>query len=128
MRYSLIFCMPKLLEFVSRQLCGKTGSPANSEVSRDELREKCKWKWAIVNGVKGYKVTSKKNGNSIFLPAAGYRYGTNLNYSGSYGYYWSGSLGESYSDGAYRLGFNSGRCGWLYGNRYYGRSVRPVCE
>ena len=30
----------------------------------------CTWSWTTENGVKGYKVTSKKNENSIFLPAS----------------------------------------------------------
>ena len=38
-----------------------------------ELIDNCTWLWAEEKGVKGYKVTSKKNSNSIFLPAAGKR-------------------------------------------------------
>ena len=112
MRYSLIFCMPKSLEFVSCQLCGKTGSPANSEVSRDELRNSCTLTWTTQNGVNGYTVTGA-NGNSIFLPAAGYRYGTNLYGSGSY---------------AYGLYFSSGYYDWGNFYRYYGLTVCPVSE
>lgn len=37
-----------------------------------ELLKKCTWTWTSVNHKKGYKVTSKLNGNSIFLPAASY--------------------------------------------------------
>lgn len=35
-----------------------------------ELMESCEWKWIKINGIKGYKIIGK-NGNSIFLPAAG---------------------------------------------------------
>ena len=91
-----------------------------------ELINKCTWTWTTVNGKNGYKVVSKVNGNSIFLPAAGYRYGTSLGSAGSYGFYWSGSLGESYSYYARYLLFNSGHRGTSNHNRRYGRSVRPV--
>ncbi len=94
---------------------------------QDELFDKCKWSWTTQNGVKGYKVTSKKNGNSIFLPAAGYRNGSSLNDAGAYGYYWSSSLYSGYSNYAYRLYFYSGSVDWNSYYRYYGQSVRPVC-
>ena len=94
-----------------------------------ELLNNCTWTWTTQNGIKGYKVTSKTNGNSIFLPAAGYRYGTGLDLSGSNGFYWSSSLGGYYgSNGAYNLDFGSGGCGWDDDLRCYGQSVRPVSE
>ena len=82
--------------------------------------------WTTQNGVKGYKVISKKNGNSIFLPAAGYRSRSSLIYAGSNGVYWSSLLNTGYSDNAFILDLD-----WrgVYSN-YYGRtlglSVRPV--
>ena len=99
-----------------------------TKTEQDELRTNCTWTWTTQNGVYGYKVTSKTNGNSIFLPAAGDRSGTYLNYSGSYGYYWSSSLGGSRSSIAYFLGFYSGSYDWGNSNRDYGHSVRPVSE
>ncbi len=92
-----------------------------------ELRKHCKWKWTTQNGVKGFKVTSKTNGNSIFLPAAGYRDGTSVLSVGSCGYYWSSSLYESYPSDAYCLLFNSGNVDWYFNDRDYGHSVRAVC-
>ena len=56
--------------------------------------------WTTVNGVYGRKITSKSNGNSIFLPAAGVHNETSLRYAGSGGYYWSRTLGKSGSDEA----------------------------
>ncbi len=56
----------------------------------DELCDECSWKWTTINGRNGYKVTGP-NGNSIFLPAAGSREGTSLNYAGEIGRYRSGS-------------------------------------
>ena len=93
-----------------------------------ELLNNCTWTWTTQNGVNGCKVTSKRNGNSIFLPAAGYRYGDNLDSAGSYGYYWSGSLGTYYSDYAYLVYFSSDSVGWESYDRCSGQSVRAVCE
>lgn len=94
---------------------------------QDELRNNCTWTWATQNGVDGYKVTSKSNGNSIFLPAAGSRGDSSLNNAGSYGYYWSSSLSTSNTSDAYCLYFDSSYVDWYFYDRYYGRSVRPVC-
>ena len=99
-----------------------------TKAEQDELRNNCTWTWTIQNGVNGYKVTSKTNGNSIFLPAAGSRCGTSLNGSGSGGDYWSSSLSESSSEDAYHLYSDSGGYDWYYGNRYDGRCVRPVSK
>ena len=104
---------------------GSWRMPTRAEL--DELCNNCTWTWTTQNGVKGYKVTSKTNASSIFLPAAGSRYGSDLNGSGSDGGYWSSSLGEDGSYFAYYLYFYSGYYGWDY-DRRYGRSVRPVCE
>ena len=106
---------------------GKWRMPTTAE--QDELRNNCTWTWATQNGVNGYKVTSKTNGNSIFLPAAGCRYGTIIyNNVGSHGYYWASSLYESYPDGANNLYFYSGNVyGGYYDDRSGGRTVRAVC-
>lgn len=92
----------------------------------DELVNNCTWTWITQNGVKGYKVTSKTNGNSIFLPAAGSRNDLSLSSAGSDGDYWSSSLNTSSSDSAYSLYFNSGSVGWHNSSRRYGQSVRAV--
>ena len=96
----------------------------------DELRTECTWTWTTQNGVDGYKVTSKTYGNSIFLPAAGYRYDSDLHDAGSYGFDWSSSrITECSMDcsfAAYGLGFYSDYVDWFDGERYYGVSVRPV--
>ena len=92
-----------------------------------ELVDKCTWTWTTQGGHNGYKVTGK-NGKSIFLPAAGWRYGTSPYCVGENGYYWSSTPYEGGTYGAYILYFNSSyhSTGWDY--RYYGRSVRPVVE
>lgn len=92
-----------------------------------ELHYECTWAWTTRNGVKGYWVEGP-NGNSIFLPAAGYRGYSGLYDADSGGHYWSSSLDSSYSVYAYYLYFYSSRVYWEYKYREYGRSVRPVCQ
>ena len=92
-----------------------------------ELRTQCTWTWTTQNGVNGYQVTSTTNGNSIFLPAAGYRYGTGLDLADSYGLYWSSSLSTDGPSGAWYLRFASDFQRRYGSNRYSGFSVRPVC-
>lgn len=101
----------------------------------DEMKElvnECTWEFTAMNGVGGCKVTGS-NGNSIFLPAAGYRLGTSLNVAGSNGCYWSAtpyssSSAAASSAGAYYLGFNSYYSDWLGYVRSYGQTVRPVSK
>ena len=92
-----------------------------------ELREQCTWTWTTQNGKNGYKVTSKSNGNSIFLPAAGCRYDTSLSNAGICGYYWSSSLDTDGPISAWGVYFYSSNVSRNYLSRYDGRSVRPVC-
>ena len=91
-----------------------------------ELKDQCKWEWTTVGGHEGYRVTGP-NGNSMFLPAAGYRYGTGVNGQGSRGDFWAGTLyeGVSVSRACYLY---SGSASWDHGSRGFGRSVRPVSE
>lgn len=98
-----------------------------TKAEQDELRSNCTWTWTTQNGVKGYKVTSKTNGNSLFLPAAGFRNGSGLNGVGSSGNYWSSSLGSGSSLDAYCLYFYSGYVHSYNDYRRSGQSVRPVC-
>lgn len=90
-----------------------------------ELNANCDSEWTDEDGVAGRRFTSRINGNSIFFPASGYRYGTSLYYRGSYGGYWSASL-DSAAYG-YHLYFNSeGVLPARYNNRFFGFSVRAV--
>ena len=93
---------------------------------QDELRNECAWVWTTLNGVYGYKVTSKVNDNSIFLPAAGYCFNSDLYYTGLTAYYWGSSLCTDDSFKAYFLHFNSSDVGCTPDSRDYGHSVRPV--
>ena len=90
-----------------------------------ELFDNCDWVRKTINGINGYLVTSKINGNVIFFPASGIGDGTSWNNRGSNGYYWSSSWNSArlarnlgfYSDGVYPQ---------YTSNRYYGFAVRPV--
>ena len=90
-----------------------------------ELNNNCDSEWTDEDGVTGRRFTSRINGNSIFFPASGHRYGTGLNNRGSDGYYWSASLNSQ--TGGYVLNFHNGG---VYPaknlHRFHGFSVRAV--
>ena len=100
--------------------------PTGDEIEELTDTNNCTWEWTTQNGVNGYKVTSNKNGNSIFLPAAGERYNYDLNNAGSNGYYWSSSLVASYCQCANYILFDSGSVGLYDSGRISGQSVRAV--
>ena len=92
-----------------------------------ELKDQCIWTWTSQGGHSGYRVTSKTNGNSIFLPAAGWRSGKSLYYVGSNGLYWSaGPYSNTYGCSLYF--FSSYVNPQAYSGRANGFSVRPVSE
>ena len=93
-----------------------------------ELINNCTWQRTTVGGHKGYRLTSKENGNSIFLPAAGDRLGTQLNDAGKWGYYWSSSPSKSNSYLACYLLSGRGDHYVYWNSRYYGKSIRLVSE
>ena len=94
-----------------------------------ELIDNCDVTWTNDyngTGVAGKVFTSKVNGNSVFFPAAGYCDNSYVDNVGSYGYYWSASWYDS--SNAWYLDFGSGGQDLDYYNRYFGQSVRGVCE
>jgi uncharacterized protein (TIGR02145 family) len=86
------------------------------------------WTWRAnynsVSGLNGYEVKCKANGNSIFLPASGYRHGTSVLNRDAFGRYWSGTLYST--SNAYYLAFINGSWVTSNNNRYYGYALRPV--
>ncbi len=82
--------------------------------------------WTEQDYVKGRLFTSKKDGKSIFIPAAGYAWVGSLYNSGGYGYVWSSMLSTGNVRYGQLLGFNSDYAYLGYNYRYYGFSVRGV--
>ena len=122
-------------DVANAELGGEWRMPTIEE--QKELLNECAWEWTAVDDINGYKVTGP-NGNSIFFPAAGFRYGKELYDAGRRGCYWSGSLAGDYCykacglgiyDSAYEYNDNSQyNCGWYYYDRYFGQTIRPVCQ
>ena len=99
--------------------------PTKTEM--EELKNNCTWTWTTQNGVNGYRVTGP-NGNSIFLPAAGYCYGSSRYSVGERGYYWGSTPNEGNTNFACDLNFYSGYLNVNWYNRLYGLTVRPVSD
>ena len=96
--------------------------PTSDEIK--ELVNNCTWRWTTQNGVYGYKVVGP-NGNSIFLPAAGNRDGTEVYGRGSLGYYWSATPRGEYI-WVYSLVLSNSSYSNNTNFDFYGFSVRPV--
>ncbi len=104
---------------------GSWRMPTSAEIQ--ELIDNCTWTWTTYNGVKGYNVEGP-NGNSIFLPAAGYRFGSSLNFAGGWSSYWSSTPYENAAGIAYGLYSDSGNRRMGYYERNDGFSVRSILE
>ena len=93
-----------------------------------ELTDNCSFEWTTENGIQGRRFKGK-NGGSIFLPAAGYRWNDDLYLAEDNGYYWSSMQYMSSSDYACCLYFGSDDAGWdSYCYRELGRTVRPIVQ
>ena len=92
----------------------------------EELLANTTSKWTTQNGVEGRLFTSKKNGQSLFLPAAGSRWDAELYNVGSGGFYWSSSLSTCYPHGAWDFTFGSDNYSMDISRRDDGQSVRAV--
>ena len=106
---------------------GNWRMPTKLEV--DELRSECVWIWETKNNICGYTIKSKKNGNFIFIPAAGY-FGGDVYGANGGGYYWTGNPNTNDSFGAYSISFTefSRNNRINTDNRYLGYTIRPVCD
>lgn len=106
-------------------LGGSWRIPTMAEMT--ELLSSCDWTWVSRDGITGYTVTGP-NGNQIFLPAAGYRYGTSLLYAGSDGDYWTATPNEQIPIDACRLIFAEAghEVGWV--GRECAFTIRPVSD
>lgn len=91
----------------------------------EELYQNTTHTWTTQNGVNGRLFTAT-NGNSLFLPAAGYRWDDELYNVGSYGGYWSSTLYTGRPVRAWTFYFNSDYYDMGHSDRFYGSSVRAV--
>ncbi|MBQ8959195.1 MAG: hypothetical protein IJ057_11985 [Bacteroidales bacterium] len=92
----------------------------------DELTVFCTQTWTTRNGAYGRLFTAP-NGNSLFLPVAGYRSSSSFIFDGEQGFYWSSSLNVDDPNIAWVFSFHSDGFGMNRGFlRYYGLSIRPV--
>ena len=100
--------------------------PTSDEIQA--LVDNCTTTWITTNGVSGRLVTGKGNyaNRSIFLPAAGLGYDSDLYGPGSLGDYWSSTPNSDGSSYAWYLYFGSSYFSRNDYGRYYGQSVRPV--
>ena len=96
----------------------------------EELINNCTWEWTTLDGVNGYNATSKKTGNSIFMPITGFRYYADTQFRSIMGVYWTSSLYTGNPNKAWCLEFNFSDIKVHYGNlssnRFSGRCIRAV--
>ncbi|MBR5983658.1 MAG: zinc-ribbon domain-containing protein [Bacteroidales bacterium] len=102
--------------------------PTNEEMT--ELIDNCSYKWTEQNGIKGL-VAIGPNGNSIFFPATGYRYGNDCYGNGDVGEYWTSSIismasYSAYTHRVYPNGFDMDEGYIDDDSRECGRTIRPV--
>ena len=89
-----------------------------------ELRLNCTWTWTTQNDVYGRLVTGP-NGNTIFLPAAGFLQ-SEIEDAGAYGYYWSSTLYSNNPSYAHYVGFVDNTRWGSSCDRCLRFSIRPV--
>ena len=98
--------------------------PSREQIN--ELCDNCTWQWTQHNGVHGRLVTGP-NGNTLFLPATGFRRLDAVINAGSYGYYWSRTLFTGAQGCALSLHFGSGYVSYdIDSGRSDGFTVRAV--
>lgn len=97
-----------------------------TSIEMTELVNNTTWTWGELNGVAGYTVTSNINGNSIFLPAAGYYEGNQLRYAGTAGRYWGQTRHPYHPQCAMELFFSPEYHYVYFYRRFRGYPIRPV--
>lgn len=103
--------------------------PTLSEVT--ELINNCNVDTYSLNGVSGLILVSKKNGKSIFLPAAGGKDEGSVSRAGKDGYYWTGDVQNFSNRGYYfayfmHVGLENKVVNYAKDEMYQQFSIRPV--
>lgn len=108
---------------------GQWRTPTEAEFK--ELIDCCEWTWTTLNGVNGYKVSSKAkdNDNSIFLPASGHYVTLSATFVNEEGFYWCANVSDDWSNNssAFNMGPDKKKLGKI-SLRYMGQTIRPVTE
>ena len=99
-----------------------------SESQFAELICCCRWDWTMQDEHYGYLVTSKFNGNTIFLPVAGCIKRNGHEYIGEYGYYWTGECLPQELTFARELLICAESIRIESGKKNIPRSIRPVYQ
>lgn len=92
------------------------------------LIEACDRVWTKRNGRSGYLLTSRINGEQLFLPASGSITDTLFEDRGSIGRYWSANVDSNDPYFAWSLFFNSDKMYSIFVARCVGLSIRPVTD
>ena len=104
-------------------LGGKWKTPSYADIS--ELDDNTEKEWTEINGVKGLKFTAA-NGNSIFIPAAGFKSDDTVGKATFSGYLWTSNLDPGYEGVGVSNIVNTGGVGGGGNYGYLGYSIRPV--
>lgn len=88
-----------------------------------ELIDNCSWEWVQISGIRGYKITGR-NGNSIFLPAAGCKSDTQHYHKNTALCYSSATTAGKIS--CYAIFKDGGSYNYSGCEKYRGMTIRPV--
>ncbi len=118
---------------------GECRMPTFEEMQELADAKNCRWTWTVKKtpeGKKtgGYEVVSLKNGNRIFIPAAGAENGDDVVFRSEQGMYWTSTLahdtsvtnGEVFAGNAFCMNFYFASVNFHFGDRNTGASIRPV--
>ena len=129
--YGDYYAWDEVKDAICSELSDEWRMPTADEIKELEatrLDEKYHWEWKTIRGHKGWEIFCLSNGNSIFLPVAGLRYGDEYINTGIYGYYWSCSIDDDSPQRAWYMYIYPGGSGFHHYNRSNGFTVRPVIK
>lgn len=116
---------------VARERLGTPWRLPTLKEAKDFLSKRyCIWEPEVINGIEGFRVTGKKNGNSLFMPFGGMMIDEKYCYENCEGSYWTGTFKEGNACG-FTI-FHSPYDPWgtrtNFKSEYFGVCVRPVCS